>query len=126
MPECNTFVVWGVRDQDSWVGADQYALLFDNDFKPKPAYDSLNVLLKNVPPIAIIDHNCNDGLKKPELITKTGTALVQKRPYTSMFDLRGVRIGYITDKKCQIPLQCVNKMVLIRSDNGIENEIQVR
>jgi endo-1,4-beta-xylanase len=30
MPECNTFVVWGVRDQDSWVGADQYALLFDN------------------------------------------------------------------------------------------------
>jgi hypothetical protein len=42
-----------------------------------------------------------------------------------MFDLLGVRIGYITDKKSQISLQNVNKMVLIRSDNGVDNEIRV-
>jgi hypothetical protein len=53
------------------------------------------------------------------------SAFVQKKPYTSMFDLRGVRIGYITDKKCRVPLQSVNKMVLIRSDNGVYNEIRV-
>jgi hypothetical protein len=64
-------------------------------------------------------------LKKQELFTKTGTAFFQKRTYTSMFDLLGVRIGYITDKKSQISLQNVNKMVLIRSDNGVDNEIRV-
>ena len=46
---CKAFVTWGVGDRDSWIprafpgyGA---ALLFDNDYRPKPAYQALMRLL---------------------------------------------------------------------------------
>lgn len=29
---------WNVADADSWLGADNYPLLFDDNFEPKPVY----------------------------------------------------------------------------------------
>lgn len=41
-PNCDTFVVWGVSDQYSWIpgftGNQDWPLLFDEDLNPKPAY----------------------------------------------------------------------------------------
>ena len=34
--DCVTF--WNLSDRDSWLGADNYPLLFDRDYKPKKAY----------------------------------------------------------------------------------------
>jgi len=34
--DCVTF--WNLSDRDSWLGTDNYPLLFDRDYKPKKAY----------------------------------------------------------------------------------------
>ncbi len=38
---CDTFITWGMSDQYTWVRSwspDEYPLLFDDNFEPKPAY----------------------------------------------------------------------------------------
>lgn len=52
-PRCRGFVVWGVSDAESWV-PEAYpgqgdALLFDDDLRPKPAYDALRRALSGQP-----------------------------------------------------------------------------
>ncbi|MBZ0254633.1 endo-1,4-beta-xylanase, partial [bacterium] len=52
-PSCKVFVMWGVTDRMSWVpwtfrGFND-ALIFDRDYKPKPAYEQLkNTLMKDL------------------------------------------------------------------------------
>lgn len=46
-----SYVIWGVRDKDSWRQPGT-PLLFDDDWQPKPAYDTLLYILKN-PPSAV-------------------------------------------------------------------------
>jgi len=38
---CTAFLVWGVGDNDSWLGANEAGLLFDGSYQPKAAYTSL-------------------------------------------------------------------------------------
>jgi len=49
---CNDITVWGVGDADSWIPGvfpDQgFALLFDNNYNPKPAYNSVLAALNAV------------------------------------------------------------------------------
>jgi endo-1,4-beta-xylanase len=45
MPAVTTYMIWGVRDQDSWVSPTP--LIFDNNFKPKLAYTAVMKVLKN-------------------------------------------------------------------------------
>lgn len=48
-PECDTFVVWGVSDKDSWIGYSfkgyDAAVLFDKQYLPKPAFFALRSVL---------------------------------------------------------------------------------
>jgi len=45
---CKAFLVWGVGDNDSWLGAGEQALLFNSNYQPKAVYNSLiNVLKTN-------------------------------------------------------------------------------
>jgi len=39
-PYCTGFLIWGVGDSDSWR-AETFPLIFDGDYKPKPAYYAL-------------------------------------------------------------------------------------
>eukprot|EP00833_Pecoramyces_ruminatium_P009123 jgi/Orpsp1_1/1183155/evm.model.c7180000084112.1 len=48
---CKAFLVWGVGDNDSWLGANEQALLFNGSYQPKPVYNSvLNVLKSGARP----------------------------------------------------------------------------
>ena len=42
---CKAFVVWGVSDRQSWIprvmGTPDAALIFDENYQPKPAYQAL-------------------------------------------------------------------------------------
>ncbi|RMG09343.1 MAG: hypothetical protein D6728_12860 [Cyanobacteria bacterium J055] len=44
-PNCNTLVMWGFTDAHSWIpsftGNDDAPLIFDESYRPKPAYYEL-------------------------------------------------------------------------------------
>jgi GH35 family endo-1,4-beta-xylanase len=52
MPAVTTYMIWGVRDQDSWRSSGS-PLLFNNSYQPKKDYTTILELLKN-PPVAAI------------------------------------------------------------------------
>jgi endo-1,4-beta-xylanase len=45
IPNAAAFQIWGIDDNYSWLGPDSYPLLFDKNYQPKPAYDSVLVVL---------------------------------------------------------------------------------
>ena len=54
LPEANRFVIkwWGLRDPESWLiefwGNPEWGLLFDAEYRPKPAYKGfLKALTRN-------------------------------------------------------------------------------
>ncbi|KAG4097090.1 hypothetical protein H8356DRAFT_993845 [Neocallimastix lanati (nom. inval.)] len=47
---CTGYLVWGVGDNDSWLGSDKKGLLFNSNYKPKSQYTAiLNFLKENKP-----------------------------------------------------------------------------
>lgn len=49
--KCNTFIIWGLTDKYSWIpqeshGCFRSGLIFNPNYQPKPAYDSMYNLLK--------------------------------------------------------------------------------
>ncbi len=49
-PNCDTVIIWGVNDANSWIpstsgGALDHALIRDDDNRPKPAYRAIHTLL---------------------------------------------------------------------------------
>lgn len=46
-PNCKSFETWGVADNHSWLRADTAPLLFDTNYRPKPAVDALINLMLN-------------------------------------------------------------------------------
>jgi hypothetical protein len=103
MPACNSFVIWGVADKDSWKSPTP--LIFDDNFQPKPAYDSLRVLLAN-PPVRTsparghrVRHPLPDGHLVFNPLTNTVSVTSRQDAMSAMvelFDLRGVRTGCFT------------------------------
>ncbi|OUM60122.1 glycoside hydrolase family 10 protein [Piromyces sp. E2] len=52
-PNCKVFTVWGARDAESWIGAENEPLPFDNDMYPKNIYyDMLDYVMEKLPPSA--------------------------------------------------------------------------
>jgi len=47
---CTGFLVWGVGDNDSWLGGNESALLFDGNYQPKASYRALLDVLKSSSP----------------------------------------------------------------------------
>lgn len=51
-PNADTYLIWGVSDKWSWLGGlnRQKGLIYDDNLKPKPAFDSIMVRLQNFEP----------------------------------------------------------------------------
>jgi len=47
---CTSLTTWGVSDAVTWVGGDQAPLLFDADFRPKPAFNAVQAALQRTRP----------------------------------------------------------------------------
>lgn len=112
-----TFMIWGVRDQDSWR-ASTTPLIFNNSWQPKAAYNSILELLKNTsvvsvkPNIGPIQNLIHSGERIYNRMTNTICFSDQSSNLPVIldaFNLRGVRTGTFT-----LP---VNKAVPISSLN---------
>ncbi|MBN1760275.1 MAG: endo-1,4-beta-xylanase [Chitinispirillaceae bacterium] len=87
---CKTFMIWGFTDRYSWIpgvfpGTGE-ALIFDDNFEPKPAYDELLETLKNYKPDAIRSFGGFRNNPASRLFTAGNFS-------RSIFNLRGEKIG---------------------------------
>ncbi len=65
-PNADTYLIWGVSDKWSWLGGlnRQKGLIYDDNLKPKPAFDSILVRLQTYEP-------SKDTAKKDTTVTDT-------------------------------------------------------
>jgi len=89
-PACRTFMIWGFTDAHSWVpgtfrGTDD-ALIYTRDYKPKPACDSLLVVLKTYEPVSVLFPLSHSG--------RPGSLLQASPAPAVFFTLRGESAGY--------------------------------
>ena len=63
-PNADTYLIWGVSDKWSWLGGlnRQKGLIYDDNLKPKPAFDSILVRLQTYEPPK--DSVAQDSIKK--------------------------------------------------------------
>jgi len=47
---CTGYLVWGVGDNNSWLGSDKKGLLFDGNYRPKSQYTAVLNMLKELAP----------------------------------------------------------------------------
>ena len=76
-PNMGEFVIWGLTDAHSWLDELQgktQGLLYDKQYKPKPAFDSIMVSLKEHPAANVVSPY---GAK--EIVDPEDSTLVQKR-----------------------------------------------
>ena len=75
-PNMGEFVIWGLTDAHSWLDEQQgktQGLLYDKQYKPKPAFDSIMVSLKEHPAANVVSPYGNIEIVDPE-----DSTLVQK------------------------------------------------
>jgi endo-1,4-beta-xylanase len=90
-PACKTFMIWGFTDRYSWVpgvfrGTDD-ALIFTDDYQPKPAYTALLDVLENYEPITVLPSGRSRSKNTRQIFTPGGSSSGY------IFNLRGVKIG---------------------------------
>jgi len=67
---CTGFLVWGIGDNNSWVGEENKPLLFDSSYEPKPQYTALLNILKDT--LGETEY-CSSTVLLTETVTQTET-----------------------------------------------------
>jgi Beta-1,4-xylanase len=75
-PNADTYLIWGVSDKWSWLGGlnRQKGLIYDDNLKPKPAFDSIMVRLQNFEPpqdTSIADSCTADSCDSTNVVART-------------------------------------------------------
>lgn len=124
-PNMGEFVIWGLTDAHSWLDDQQgktEGLLYDKQYKPKPAFDSIMVSLK-AHPASEVKSPYPDSVLNPEAIKSSATASnlsMQLAGRTlsiagvtnakvEVFDIQGGSIFSAKNVKGSIELQGVTK-----------------
>ncbi|ORX81617.1 hypothetical protein BCR32DRAFT_327255 [Anaeromyces robustus] len=58
---CTGFLVWGIGDNDSWIGGDKKGLLFNSNYQPKSQYTAVLNLLKSTTAASLGNGGGNTG-----------------------------------------------------------------
>ena len=121
---CKAFLVWGVGDNDSWLGANEQALLFNGNYQPKPVYTSLlNVLKSSARPASNntsnnASNNNSSGNPPKTGKTKTVPKVRTKTIPASLLRTKTIPAELISSTKT-IPGNLVKKTKTIPKDTSI-------
>ncbi|MGB7569349.1 MAG: endo-1,4-beta-xylanase, partial [Chitinivibrionales bacterium] len=120
-PSCRTFMMWGFTDKYSWIPStfpgQGEALIYDENYQPKPAYTALVDVLKT--PLAIAGpvpgpsaaargaaRLSFDNLSNSVMVRGGKTAHPVR---LEMFDLRGLKIAELhVPGDCRVPVSSFN------------------
>ena len=81
-PNMGEFMIWGVTDAHSWLDGQQgktQGLIYDKNYKPKPAFDSLIVSLKEHPAASVVSPYGSKEIVDPDDSTGTDSTLALER-----------------------------------------------
>ena len=153
-PNMGEFVIWGLTDAHSWLDAQQgktQGLLYDKQYKPKPAYDSIMVSLKAHPasevkspyPESLFkDHmdcqtgNCGDStiaIKPAAIATHLSMQIADRTLFVAgansakvdVFDMQGRPVFSAKDVKGSVELQSIAEgLYVVRVREGSKSLMQ--
>ena len=140
-PNMGEFVIWGLTDAHSWLDDQQgktQGLLYDKQYKPKPAFDSIMVSLK-AHPASEVKSPYPESLFNPEAIkssaksTKLSMNLVGRTlsiagataARIDVFDIQGRPAFSARNVKGSVELQGVSKgLYVVRMQEGTKSLMQ--
>ena len=140
-PNMGEFVIWGLTDAHSWLDDQQgktQGLLYDKQYKPKPAFDSIMVSLK-AHPASEVKSPYPESLFNPEAIkssaksTKLSMNLVGRTlsiagataARIDVFDIQGRPAFSAGNVKGSVELQGVSKgLYVVRMQEGPKSLMQ--
>lgn len=140
-PNMGEFVIWGLTDAHSWLDDQQgktQGLLYDKQYKPKPAFDSIIVSLK-AHPASEVKSPYPESLFNPEAIkssaksTKLSMNLVGRTlsiagataARIDVFDIQGRPAFSARNVKGSVELQGVSKgLYVVRMQEGPKSLMQ--
>ena len=140
-PNMGEFVIWGLTDAHSWLDDQQgktQGLLYDKQYKPKPAFDSIMVSLK-AHPASEVKSPYPESLFNPEAIkssaksTKLSMNLVGRTlsiagataARIDVFDIQGRPTFSARNVKGSVELQGVSKgLYVVRMQEGPKSLMQ--
>jgi len=132
-PNMGEFVIWGLTDAHSWLDGQQgktQGLLYDKQYKPKPAYDSIMVSLKAHPasevkspyPASLFNTEAIKPVVKSNGISMQlagRTLFVAAAAKIDLFDMQGRPVFTAHDVKGSVELQGISKgLYVVRVREG--------
>lgn len=150
-PNMGEFVIWGLTDAHSWLDGQQgktQGLLYDKQYKPKPAYDSIMVSLKAHPASEVkspypeslfdapCDGNCGDSSEAIKSIAGTSTLSMYLSGRTlsiagataakvNVFDMQGRSAFSAKDVKGSVELSGLSEgLFVVRVRDGSKRLMQ--
>ena len=132
-PNMGEFVIWGLTDAHSWLDGQQgktQGLLYDKQYKPKPAYDSIMVSLKAHPasevkspyPASLFNTEAIKPVVKSNGISMQlagRTLFVAAAAKINLFDMQGRPVFTAHDVKGSVELQGISKgLYVVRVREG--------
>ena len=154
-PNADTYLIWGVSDKWSWLGGlnRQKGLIYDDNLKPKPAFDSILVRLQTFEPpkdTTVTDTTTNDTTvtdttKKDTTVQDTSIAIPQtagpgsvtmhvaghtlfitgmKSAKVDVFDMQGRPVFSGKCEKGAVDLNVAEGLYMVRVREGSRNLVQ--
>ncbi len=150
-PNADTYLIWGVSDKWSWLGGlnRQKGLIYDDNLKPKPAFDSILVRLQNFEPpqdTVATDTTAKDTTVKDTTAKDTTIAIQQtagpgsvsmhvagrtlfiagaKSAKVDVFDMQGRPVFSAKCEKSSIELKGIPEGIyMVRIREGSRNLVQ--